>query len=66
LVILILYPKLMAGPPGLPGVDGLIEPPKTPSPPLPIMKPLLTNVMASPAVAPEIVKAGVAVSVEYR
>jgi hypothetical protein len=31
-----------------------------------MIKPLLTSVMASPAVAPEIVKAGVAVDVEYR
>jgi hypothetical protein len=58
-------PREIAGPPGLPAIGVLILLPP-PLPPMPMMKPLLTNLMVSPAANPvPKVRAGLAVLVEY-
>jgi hypothetical protein len=65
-VIVVLKPKLMAGPPTAPAgalEEPLAQPP--PAPPIPIIKPLFTIVTVSPVVPPDRFRAYPPVVVEY-
>jgi hypothetical protein len=60
LLIVVVYPSCKAMPPFPPALPVKVPP----TPPIPMMNPLLTTVMVSPDVPPDKVKPGVPVPVE--